>query len=168
MPGPRPRASAHSSYKDDPVWSSPWCRPDRGRPVRPVRERSRCLVPTDRQAGAAPAAQAVAKNLEMDGRNGSLVRPADHWHSTSGGALAVFFRYIFYGQQNEGTVRLEPNPPSVQHHVSRANDGKIMAHFEIVHPGIARNDFLQQLAQLWNIPLAVAQLVNQTAFGFSG
>jgi hypothetical protein len=43
--------------------------------------------------------------------------------------------------------------------------GKVVAHCEIVEAGISRNNLLQQFAQLRDVPLPVANLVDQPILG---
>ena len=61
---------------------------------------------------------------------------------------------------------LQFHPAGVEQHISWSEVREIVAHLEIVHPGISRNNFLQQFAQPWDIPLPVAQRINQTSFRF--
>src|ERR1700683_3925441 len=81
-------------------------------------------------------------------------------------ALAALLRHIFNGQQNKRMPRLQFHPAGIQQHVSRSEMRKFMAHLESVHPRISWNNFLQQFAQLRNIPLPVTQRINQMPFCF--
>src|ERR1700675_3221696 len=54
----------------------------------------------------------------------------------------------------------------VEQHHPPSNNGKVMLPLEIVKDRTQGDNFLKQGAQDRNVPLAVAQLVNQTVFGF--
>jgi hypothetical protein len=58
------------------------------------------------------------------------------------------------------------NPAGIEPHVPLPEVGEIVFHLEIVHAGVPRDNFLQQFAQLRNVPLPVAQFINQTPFCF--
>ena len=58
------------------------------------------------------------------------------------------------------------NPAGIEPHVQLPEVGEIVFHLEIVHAGVPRDNFLQQFAQLRNVPLPVAQFINQTPFCF--
>src|SRR5580704_5633424 len=61
----------------------------------------------------------------------------------SRGSFPALRRHIFYRQQDEGMAGLHLNPAGVELHLSGSEVGKIMAHFEIIHAGVSRDDFLE-------------------------
>ena len=54
--------------------------------------------------------------------------------------------------------------PGIEQHGPRPQVGKIVPHFKIIHAGVLVRDLLQQLPQLWNIPLPITEFVHQTPF----
>src|SRR5580693_46156 len=132
--------------------------PGSGRHLGPVRGQWRCPWPTKRRARAAPADRAAVRSFEMVGKSASFAEP--YWclprkvfytefearKASSGRSLPSFLRHILNSQQDEGMPWLQFNAAGVEQHVSRSKAGKIMTHFEIVHPAVSRDNFLQQLA----------------------
>ena len=45
-------------------------------------------------------------------------------------------------------------PPSVEQHRAAADVLEVMRHFEIIEKAVSWNDFLEQLTQFGNVPLA--------------
>ncbi len=80
-------------------------------------------------------------------------------------SLMILLRDIFDREQDERMTGLQFNAAGVEQHITGSDARKIVSHGEIVHAGIARNNFLQQFPQLWNIPLPVSQFVDWTVFG---
>src|SRR5688572_15092754 len=60
------------------------------------------------------------------------------------------------------------DPSGVQGHDLWSDRGELVLHLEILDNRIRRKDFLQQLPQLWTIPLVIAQLIDKTIFRFLG
>ena len=52
----------------------------------------------------------------------------------------------------------------IEEHRAAADGGKIVGDFEIAELRVLRNDVFEQAAQFRNVPLAVAELVQQSAF----
>jgi hypothetical protein len=65
-------------------------------------------------------------------------------------------------------IAFAPDLARIEQHDAPTNRGKNVDHFKIVKGGIARNSFFKQYLQLWNIPLAVAEVVNKPVFDFAG
>src|SRR6185436_11787192 len=59
-------------------------------------------------------------------------------------------------------------PAGVQEHGAGANALQMVSHFEIVERGISWEDLLEQLAQRRNVPLAIAEFVDEAALRFGG
>src|SRR6185503_4477033 len=54
---------------------------------------------------------------------------------------------------------------SVEQHHAASDDGEIVFELEVVEDGARRNDVLEQRAQIRNVPLSVAQLVDEPVLG---
>ena len=71
-------------------------------------------------------------------------------------------RDVFHRQEDE----LGMQSSGVEQHHPAADVGKIVFEDEIVEDGASGHDVFEQRAQSRNVPLAIAQLVNETTFGF--
>ena len=58
--------------------------------------------------------------------------------------------------------------PGDQPHGLAAYDGEVVLYLKIVKAGILGNDVLQQLPKPWDIPLAIAQVINKLSLRFLG
>src|ERR1700680_2022208 len=76
---------------------------------------------------------------------------------------------ILNAEQNRGiATALVEDLPSVQAHRTMSKAGKLMLDLITLHHALLGNDFFQQHAKLWNVPLFVAQRVKKSAFGVLG
>jgi hypothetical protein len=74
----------------------------------------------------------------------------------------IFDRY----QQAAAVVALIKDLSGVQQHRAAAECREIPLHLEFFDLRVMRDDRREQAAQRWNVPLAIAQLIKQTAHGF--
>src|SRR5207244_2527187 len=56
----------------------------------------------------------------------------------------------------------------IEQHYPTANDRKGVFQFEVVEDGALGDNILEQGAQVGDVPLAVAQLINEAVLGFNG
>ncbi len=99
-------------------------------------------------------------------------------HRVEEGQVALLARRLFRlpalgdvvdGQQNPiGSDGGVAQAAGVEQHRALAQLRELMVHLEIIESVILREDFLEQRPQPGNVPLAIAQVVNEPADGFFG
>ena len=77
-------------------------------------------------------------------------------------------RDVFHRQHQEFRMAARPQLARVQQHHAAPDDREGMLEFEVVEDRTLGNDIFEQSSQGGNVPLAVAQLVNQAVLGFFG
>ena len=78
------------------------------------------------------------------------------------------FRHVFNGENQKLGVVAGTQPAGVQQHGFRPDSGKVMGDFKVIKNRLLRNNIFKQRPQGRNIPLAVAEFVDQLVFGFAG
>src|SRR5205814_5497676 len=83
---------------------------------------------------------------------------------------SLTFRDVVHDQKNLGGIVLfaRAKLPRIKKDCAEADSFEIMSDFEIIEETVPRHNFCQKFAQLWNIPSAIAQFINEASFGFSG
>ena len=72
---------------------------------------------------------------------------------------------VFDRHKNQlAVISLLEHLPGVQEHRASSDPGEFLLDFVRLHHGVARQDLLQQHPQLGDVPLAVPQRVDRTAF----
>ena len=82
------------------------------------------------------------------------------------GFVAFAFRDIFQGKQNERRlVALLTDPAGIEQERAVAQAGKFVVNLKVMKLAILANDRFEQRPQAGNLPLALAQLVDQPVLG---
>src|SRR5712691_4242122 len=76
------------------------------------------------------------------------------------------FGDVLDAKENSVRRAVSGQPAAIEQHGAAADVFKLVSHLEVIEEAVPGQDVFQQLAQPGNLPLAVAELKNQAAFGF--